>query len=357
VAITRQGDIVAGDSVTGQTLGRVAPPPGLTFFSVTAAADDRTFAVVALKEVGTPTTMTFTGSWYLVRLDPARADPPVLFPLLVKPQTAHGYGALAAFASALSGSGRELAVTEATASGGLAVKIFSVATGQLLHDWTTNDPSLSQSTSNTQGLSGSPSLTWLDGDQALALNTRSAGPASKSQNPFLGFGAEDIVRELNVAGPARGDLLADSKVVWDVQTWEYPVTPLQSCAGQRDGEQLISADGTTLGCPALARLGTGPKLSFLTYPLTTGPAAPGPATTQYQVQLHGGNAGFTQEVLWISPSGDALIGGWTTIASGPLAAAASNLHLGVMSHGKFIPLRFPLGFAQEVSLVVTTIAW
>jgi hypothetical protein len=248
-------------------------------------------------------------------------------------------------------------VTEATASGGLAVQVFSVATGQLRHDWTTNDQSLSQSTSYTQGLSGSPSLTWIDGDQVLALNTRSAGPVSKSKNPFLGYGAKDIVRELTVAGPAAGDLLADSKVVWDVQTWEYPVTPLQSCTGQRFGEQLISADGTTLGCPALTRLGTGPKLSFLTYPLTTGSAAAGQATIQYQVLLHTGNGGFTQEVLWISPSGDALIGGWTTTASGTLKAAANDTHVGVMSHGKFTPLRFPPGFAQQVQVGATTIAW
>jgi len=357
VAVTRQGGLIEGDSVTGQTLARIAPPPGLNFYSVTAAADDRTFAVVALKTVGTRTTMTFTGSWYLVRLDPAKADPPVLAPLPVKPQTAHGYGAFAAFASALSRSGRELAVTEATASGGLAVQVFSVATGQLLHDWTTNDPSLSQSTSHTQGLSGSPSLTWLDGDQVLALNTRSAGPVSTSKNPFLGFGAKDIVRELNVAGPASGDLLADSTVAWDVQTWEYPVTALQSCAGQRGGEQLISADGTTLGCAAVTGRGTDPNMSFLRYPLTTGTAVAARGTVDYQVTHMAKKGVSTQHALWITPSGDALIGAWTTYASGTLTDAANGLHVGVMSHGKFTPLRFPLGFDQQVTLGATTIAW
>ena len=358
LAITRQGgDLLEGDSVTGQTLARVAPPPGLTFYSVTAAADDRTFAVVALKTVGTRTTTTYTGSWYLVRLDPAKADPPVLTPLPIKPQTMRGYGAFGAFASALSGSGRELAVTEATASGGLAVQVFSVATGQLLHDWTTNDPALSPATSFTQGLSGSPSLTWLDGDRVLAVNTRTATGVSKSTKPFLGFGYLDTVRELNLAGPANGDLLADSKVAWNVPTYEYPVTPLQSCTGQRGGAQLISADGTTLGCGAFTRLATGPKLSFLTYRLTTGSAAAGQATIEYQVQLHLAGGAFSQQVLWISPSGDALIGGWITTANGILEAAANGLHLGVMSHGKFTPLRFPLGFAQQVSLGPTTIAW
>jgi hypothetical protein len=165
------------------------------------------------------------------------------------------------------------------------------------------------------------------------------------------------VRELNLAGPANGDLLADSKVAWNVQTYEYPVTLLQSCTGQRGGAQLISADGTTLGCGAFTRLGAGPKLSFLTYPLTTGTAAAGQATIQYQVLLLGGTGAFQQQVLWISPSGDALIGGWITSASGILEAAANGLHLGVMSHGKFTPLRFPPGFAQQVSIGSTTIAW
>lgn len=363
VALTRatvdaKGDhhngILVGETQTGKTLKTFPSPAHTVFASVTGAADDRTFVVFALKDTASRGSMNFTGSWYLVRLDPVKAGPPVLTRLPVKPQTVHGYPELTAFATALSGSGRELAVTEATASGGLAVKVFSVTTGQLLHDWTTNDPSISPGTSFPQGISVSPILTWIDGDQVLALNTHSAGPASKSKNPFLGFGAKNIVRELNVAGPASGDLLADSKVVWDVQTWEYPVTPLESCTGQLGGTQLISADGTTLGCAALARLGPGPDLSFLTYPLTTGTAAAGQAAIQYQVLLHlGKGGGFTQKVLWISPSGDALIGGWTTIASDTV----TGLHIGVMSHGKFTPLRFPPGFAQEVTIQAISIAW
>jgi hypothetical protein len=173
-------------------------------------------------------------------------------------------------------------VSEATPSGGLAVKVFSVATGQLLHDWTTNDPSLSPSTSDTQGLAGAPSLTWLNGDRVLAVGTASKQPSSKSKNPFLGFGAKNIVRELNVGGPSAGDLLADSKVVWNMQTWEYPTTLLQSCTRHRGGVQLISADGTTLGCLAIGP-GAGPDLSFLTYPLTTGASVAGQARIDYQV--------------------------------------------------------------------------
>ena len=44
-----------------------------------------------------------------------------------------------AVSAAISGSGKEFAVTTVTASGGLAVQVFSVATGQLLHGWTSND--------------------------------------------------------------------------------------------------------------------------------------------------------------------------------------------------------------------------
>jgi hypothetical protein len=267
----------------------------------------------------------------------------------------HGADAVETFATALSGSGRELAVTEATTSGGLAVKVFSVATGQLLRELTTNDPSLSAPASTAQGLYGTPSLTWLDGDQVLAVGTLSGAPPS--EHPFRGFGYTDTVRELTVAGPARGDLLAVSKVVWNERTWEYPTTLLESCTGQRGGAQLISADGTRLGCFAVTGPGTDPNLTFLTYPLTTGATVADQASVDYQVLYMAKKGISTQQALWISPSGDALIGEWTTYASGTLEDAANGLHIGVMSNGKYTPLRFPPAFDQQAPLTTTTITW
>jgi len=365
VAISQQRGVVVGDSVAGTILAKVAPPTHkgyTTFFkSVTAAADDRTFVVLAetypdsvIKSPAGIQKSAVTASWYELRLAPGTADPASLTLLPLPRMVTTGSDVGAEFATALSGSGRELAVSTVTAAG-LAVKVYSVATGKLLHDWTTSDPSLSLTDSYTQGLNGQPSLTWIDGDRVLAVETASATQKSTSKNPFLGFGAKDVVRELTVAGPATGDLVADGKVVWDEQTWEYPTNLLQSCTGERGEMRLISADGTTVGCFAVTGPGTNPNLSFLTYPLETGPAVAAKATVEYGVTHMAQKGISTNQVMWISPSGDAIVGAWTTYAAGTLEDAANGLHIGVMSHGTFTPLRFPVGFDQEAN--VSTITW
>ena len=357
--------IVAGDSVTGKLLANLALPgrKGFTtfFMGITAADDDRTFAVsvvtypnASLQGTNALEKATGTASWYEVRLAPGTATPARLTPLPVRPQTVRGGQALMAVAAAISGSGKELAVTTVTASGGLAVQVFSVATGQLLHDWTSNDPSLSESKGNTRGLSAQPSLTWIEGDRVLAVETSSGAP--KSGHP--GYMA-DTVRELNAAGPSSGDLLADGKVVWNVPTGASPRTLLQSCSAAANSiggrTHLISADGTAFGCAAVTGPGTDPNLSFLTYPLAPGTAVAGQARVDYQVTQMAKKGVSTLQVLWISPSGDAIVGAWTIYAKGTLEDAPNGLYIGVMNHGKFTPLRFPPGFDREAG--VSSITW
>src|SRR5262249_12704925 len=135
------------------------------------------------------------------------------------------------FAAALSASGKELAVPE-WAPRGLAGKVFSVATGRLLHNWTTTDPSLVPR----------PSGAWIDGDRELALVSRSIDVQPNSK-----FAAMTVtVREWPVAGPASGDLVAVSKVVWGVRTVKNPLTTVQQCVEPVvGGPVLISADGKT----------------------------------------------------------------------------------------------------------------
>lgn len=346
--------IMVGDSVTGRLVATVRPPASKTvttyFEDITAAADDRTFAVLA---VSYPTASlqapgvfagTTTVSWYEVRIAPGTAHPARLSKLTIQPESTRGFAVAADFATALSASGRELAVTGVSAAGGLAVRVFSVATGRLLREWTTNDPSLSPlSSSISHGLTGRPALTWIDADRVLAVDTASGAPSSGAR----GFGVTATVRELSVAGPASGDLLTDGKVAWSVRTWEFPQTLLQACAGGADtGPQLISADGSTLGCATATGPDADPRLSFLSYPLGTGPPAAGKARTDYQVTPTAKLGVSTPLALWISPSGDALVGAWNTHPPGN--GDVNGLYIGVMSRGTFTPLRFPSGFYPEV---------
>jgi hypothetical protein len=332
--------LVVGDSLTGKTLATIPPPAGVeTFVSVTAAADDRTFIVSALARSSS------AGIWFALHLAPGTANPVRLISLPVEPQpvpvnlglTAVITGVATAFPAALSRSGQELAVTEVTGGGEMAVKVFSVATGQLLHDWSTNDPSL-VSKGDGPKVTAPPTLTWIDGDRALALTM--IGPTTRSGTINTN---QVTVRRLNATGPASGDLVKDSTVIWDVRTGGHG-TPEASCGGLFDWPPLIGADGTTFTCTS--------TFAFLTFPITAGTTAAGLGRTDYQVTPSGDSV-FTGAVLWTSASGDTVIGEWGASRKTNMTVG-DGLHIGVISHGRFTPLRFPSGFSP---VTAQSIAW
>ncbi len=121
--------LLAGDLVTGQTLAVIPPPAHMSFESVTAAADDRTFFAFATVSGGSWS----AGRWYELALAPGTAHPVSLTSTAIAPQSG-------VVASALSGSGKELAVAEVgPAKGQQRVVVFSVATGRALRAWSTRD--------------------------------------------------------------------------------------------------------------------------------------------------------------------------------------------------------------------------
>jgi hypothetical protein len=340
--ISQRNDIVVGDSLTGETLATLAPPARTVFESVTGAADDRTFVVFAVTSSNgeffvSAKDATLTGSFYEVRLAPGTANPARLTRLPIKPLTTPStngnidvYGFTDSFGSVLSGSGEELAVPEQTPDG-LAVQVFSVATGQLLHDWTTNDRSIAES----------PTLTWIDGDRELAIESRSQ--IVHQTGSKYSVTSATTVREWPVAGPASGDLAAVSKVVWDVPIGNATSKALQECVGPVvGGVDLISPDGNTLSCGVADGWYTNGNLSFLTFPLTKSAATTEKSktgyTTDYDMPLKGEI--YVPEALWVSQSGDTIIGALVPYTANA-AAVANGLHIGVISHGKFTPLRLP----------------
>ena len=340
----QRNDIVVGDSLTGKTLATIAPPVRTAFESVTAAADDRTFVVFAVTSstgsfVAPAKDATMTGSWYEVRLAPGTADPARLTHLPIKPQAVPGsnelppFDALSdSFDSVLSGSGQELAVPE-WAPHGLAVKVFSVATGQLLHDWTTNDLSVAEQ----------PSLAWIDGDQELALESR--GQTVHHVGSSYSVTSVTTVREWPVAGSASGDLGTISKVIWDVPMGKGTSAALENCTEPVvGGVDVISADGKTLSCGTASGWYASESISFLTFPLTISPTAAAKGGTGYRtdylqspVKAQGK---YGPEVLWASPSGGTLIGAVIPLVGGSVPAA-NGLQIGVISHGTFRPVRLP----------------
>lgn len=360
-------DVMVGDAVTGKTLATFAPPARTTFQSVTAAADDRTFVVFAVTSStgsfasrakgGVPvanSVATLTGTWYLLRLSPGAAHPSTLSRLPITPWSWSDSSSYAnpspgqIIATALSGSGQELAVADIPDIPAARkhtpdwheVKVFSIATGALLHDWIEDNPAtrLENVLSDTLATvpAGTPAVSWIDNDRAVALAT-----SYERSGTVTG-----TVRRLDVAaGPASGNLLTDSTVIWSgTLAWNQS----KGCFQVDAWPPLVSADGATISCLTWVMPSASPgHVDFNTYPLVAGrqPALVYRATILPEKQTGGLSAG----VLWASPSGDALLADW----GGPGLKPASGSHFGVVSHGRFTPLPLEANRAALLGASIT----
>jgi hypothetical protein len=180
--------LVVGDTRTGKTVAVIAPPAGTTFTSVSGAADDRTFAVIA----GPISGNSFFDSFYLLTIAPGSSPATRLTRLPVGPLTG------VVVAAALSASGKELAVAMGGGffPGGANrdLVVYSVTTGDAVEDWSTPDttvivPSSVVPDDNLLQFTQYPALSWIDGDRAIAFpqlaktgrSTRSTCAASASR--------------------------------------------------------------------------------------------------------------------------------------------------------------------------------
>jgi hypothetical protein len=318
--------LVVGDSLTGGKLATIAPPAGVVFMDVAAAGDDRTFVVAGRDGSGVSATMKL----FEIHLDPGASHPVVMTSMPIHPQPMWWGNvkdpALIAdvFPVALSGSGTQLAVAETVGTRGIAVKVFSVSTGELLHEWTTTEPRL------PDNLPDAPAVTWIDGDRALALATLAPLGTPVPSSPV--DVARQTVRRLDVNGPAGSDLVADGAVQWEVPANGAADT----CGFYLNWPPVISADGKALTCVTN-------DSSFVTYPLTAAATGAGPG----RADLSAEKGEIVNTVLWTSTSGDTIIAEWGAAAGPPVQSNGKGIEIGVISHGTSTPLRFPPGF-QEV---------
>jgi hypothetical protein len=304
---TSRSGLLVGGTLTGTVVATVAPPAGLSFLSVSAAADDRTFAVFATPIGAGP---QVAGWFYLLRLAPGTSSPARLTRIPVKPLPDVAE-------TAISGSGRELAVGVANDEARRPwIGVYSVATGRLLRSWSyRSGPSVDiegWSVSSFTGTVGNPqnsALTWAQGDQAIMFWTVAPG----------GAGA---LRRLDLAGDGS-DIVRDSRVIWS--------TAHREC----DGFTAVSADGTTVICPDVNSQGGGKAnwtLRWLAYSVTA-PAAPG---VRYQTPA---NTGVVVSTPWVSASGAAMLVAWST--NQPPHGALKIANFGLVSRGTFTPLKPP----------------
>lgn len=335
---------VVGDTLTGRKPLTIRAFGKDKFVTVSAAADDRTFVLGANPNPQPPAIPTAT-EWYLVHITPGAKFRATERKLRIPGPGKDDWDA----ATALSPNGKDVAVLGSYQGADSAtvlmwVRIYSAATGALLHAWS----GLPNTTSG-----GYTTLSWTDGGRQLAIGyTFPLTPAgSKRSWPYLG------VRLLNVGSPGH-NLTTDSRLAWSKLQAASGIskpTPL-TCAV--DYQVTVSADGTVVcggygilrdytpnpvakTCPAVPDWAA---VGFVAYSTATGKEV-GPL---YQEDT---NCELSQiSVLWTNTTGDTAIGYYSL---GTFFTTKPVVRFGIFSHGTYTQLRLP----PTTTTVPATIAW
>ena len=335
---------VVGNTLTGRKPLTIRAFGKDKFVTVSAAADDRTFVLGANPNPQPPAIPSAT-EWYLVHITPGAKFRATERKLRIPGPGKDDWVAQ----TAVSPNGREVALAGTYQPTYPApaldwVRIYSTATGALLHSWS----GLPDATWD-----GYITLSWTEGGRQLAIGyTFALTPAgSKRSWPYLG------VRLLNVASPGH-NLTTDSRLAWSKLQATSGIskpTPL-TCA--IDLQVTVSADGTVVcggygilrdytpnpvakTCPAVPDWAA---VGFVAYSTATGKEV-GPL---YQEDT---NCELSQiSVLWTNATGGTAIGYYEL---GTFLATKPVTRFGVFSHGIYTPLRLP----PTTTTVPATIAW
>lgn len=291
------------DTNSGKQLATLKPPPNDMFSYAAAAADDKTFVLLAapLPVAASKVPLSSYYTWYVLRLPPGAPQRSRLtrVPIAAPPANTPVIGL------AVSPDGRTLAVLfQVSGHGGgagqfayhLMVRTYSLATGQALRTWT--DPAGALSPTGP----GTFNVSWLDDGRTLAF-------ASATRTAPQG------IRFLNTTSPGTS-LVSDSRLVFS------------SPANDACGSLLLTPDGKAAICG--------------TYAPNPGSCAKG----QLEVTAYTVATGKLDRVLYryrgpCQPSGTAQVmwAGSGMLAIGAIwVGSARDNRVGLMSPGKFTPL-------------------
>lgn len=311
-------DAVVGDTLTGKRVATVPAPKGLGFGGVvTAADDDRTFALGVQPRSGVP--QPVVTRWYLLRLTPGAARPATLRQLPIPAQLVlQNY-----FSMALSPDGSMLAIATQTEPPVTELRVYSTATGALVHAWSAPSREL-------RGIETLSLVSWASGGHQLTFQT-SAG----TNGPV-------VVRLLPADDPGH-DLLADSRPVVTFMTNSSPHNCVDSFVVSGNAKTVVCGSYAQAPGPASSAGGkacvAGTHLSntsILQFSAVTGKLA----GTLYQLgtscQIPGDLALF-----WANDAGTAVLG-YSGYSPEGEATEATVGQFGLFTRGKFTPLPAPL---------------
>jgi hypothetical protein len=305
-------------TATGAVLARITVPKPYAFFTaVTAAADDRTFVLVA-KEKNSPQQKGYhpRSRFFLLRIDPAASSPAARVSLLALPD---GYIQLAdeVHDLALSPDGSTLAA-DIGPVGGSQLFLVNLATGNG-RVWrfptcgTCSPTSGGSFNSGGLGFGGTnvDSLSWTADGRHLAFVGPGASPASPRAVRLLDLGVHS------------GNLLTASK----------PVLPWPGGASRGSAPTwrgaIITPDGrTVVFLEQLATYGPTGKLKSVRTLLAKGSTATGKVTAVYQ---NLDPIGQYQQVMYTNATGSALV---------VYYGLKYGTHVGILRGNRFTPIKW-----------------
>jgi hypothetical protein len=287
-------------------------------------------------------------TWYLLRLRPGTSPGYQLTRLPIPVLTNVGIEGIA-----LSGSGSYLAVAvdlhNAATNETAEVRIYSVATGELLRSWSSRLSATGLASLGAYGLmfgEQNRTLSWVDDDSALVF------PAVTRSRVADTYQELTTMRRLDVRS-GGGDLMGASRVIWTSKSSvldDYP-------PGCEPDNPLVSANGETIICvsvfgPPLDRAASQKQIVTWKFWQAYSVAAPTVAHDIYQFTVRAPRSGAGSiDEMWTDTAGDTALVYWFTgnwgasVNSAPAGSAvtARGVHFGEISGGRFKPLPIPVG--------------
>jgi len=234
------------NAVTGKRFATIASPPGVRLEAVYGtAADNRTFIAA-----GQATPAAGGGTiWYLLQIAPGSTGQVVRFGALPIPVNHQVAGA------ALSPDGTELAVAQPGSPATL--QVYSVATGTLLHAWTTKTPgqiTVVPGQTDSWQLS-TVALRWsADGQQlGFAWNGSAIRVLDASAPDGDLVGSSRSLSTIGIVYATLGSFSCDAAQGWQLIQQGQGVV----CAGSTEQDNYHSCGANGKGCSYVQRFAVG----------------------------------------------------------------------------------------------------
>jgi len=330
--------LVVGDTATGKQVGEVAEPHGVHLEGIYgAAADDRTFIVMGDRLFGPPD--EGTAVFYLLRIDTGGSTPALLTRVPTPPRRNPA-------GIAISPDGTKLAV--ALAGSPATVRIYSIATGQVLRSWSATVPG-AVAVESASAAGGSSQFTaarvlrWSSDGRRLAFAWNSTA-----------------IRVLDVSAP-DGNLITSSSLLAAIGTTHSAIGSFACDASQgwqlTEGGQGVICAGSVHADGPPTSVGSGGACTYS-----------GRTSIGFLEETKGGHGSARTSLVDFEPECSAKAGypdggyiGWANADASVVIGSLvwdGHVRFGLFRDGRFTPLpALPVSVPVPTGVLIGTYDW